>query len=244
VTLPFMRRWASQYAAQHGPQDTARHPGLLEFAALAIVAFAAYSNSFHGAFVFDSEPLIIRDPRVHQVSIETVRAIFGQSYWYPVQSYNLYRPLVKLCWLFEYAVLGNGDQPFGYHLFNFAWHILNVFLLWRLALAAELRRSVAFFAALVFAVHPVATEAVANLAGLPDLMAAAAVLGGLLLHARTAGKPGTAACRSFSLSWSVYAECRRTSTSYAGPCYSGGPCRRRHPMQRKCDRPLAGVVCF
>jgi tetratricopeptide (TPR) repeat protein len=127
------------------------------------------------------------------VTAPALRAIFEKAYWYPLPDYTVYRPLVKLSWLFEYAVLGEGDHALGYHIGNFAWHALNALLLWQLALAAGLRRAPAFFAASLFAVHPITTEAVANIAGRPDLMAAAFVLGGVLLHAKAGAPSGIAA---------------------------------------------------
>jgi hypothetical protein len=50
-------------------------------------------------------------------------------------------------------------------------------------------RKPAFFAAAIWAVHPVLTESVANVAGRADLLAAMAVLGGLLLYIRILATP-------------------------------------------------------
>ena len=67
---------------------------------------------------------------------------------------------------------------------NLALHLLNVLLLWWLAWTITRRELAAFFIAAIFAVHPIATDAVTNVGGRPDLMAAAAMLGGLVLYAR------------------------------------------------------------
>lgn len=54
----------------------------------------------------------------------------------------------------------------------------------------------AFFAAALWAVHPIGTESVTNIAGRADLLAAMAVLGGLLIYVRGAALPGLPAARA------------------------------------------------
>jgi hypothetical protein len=73
------------------------------------------------------------------------------------------------------------------------------------ALARRLLRdgAAAWFAAALWAVHPVTTESVTNVAGRADLLAGAAVLGGLLVYAR--GSAGTA--RSLTLAALCFAGC-------------------------------------
>jgi protein O-mannosyl-transferase len=159
-------------------------------ALLILVALAAYANSCRSGFVLDSEYLVLMDRRVHHCDLSNLHAILNRAYWFPEGDTSLYRPLATFSWMVNYAILGNRDQPLGYHLVNLALHLLNVFLLWWLALSVQRRRLAAFFAAAVFAVHPIATEAVTYIGGRPDLMAAAAVLGGLLLYARGAETGG------------------------------------------------------
>ncbi len=131
----------------------------------------------------DSERLVLEDPRLKAVNPDSIAAIAMQGYWGSLADLGLYRPLVTFSYLINYAVLGNGSQSFGYHAVNFLLHALNVFLVWMLA-GKTLRGDVAaFFVAAVFAVHPITTEAVTNISGRPDLMAAAFALGGLLVHA-------------------------------------------------------------
>ena len=67
---------------------------------------------------------------------------------------------------------------------NFLLHAINVWLLYELALAMFRRASPAFFAAALWAVHPIGTEAVTSIVGRADLLAAMSVLGGLLLYIR------------------------------------------------------------
>ena len=92
----------------------------------------------------------------------------------------MYRPLGTLSYLFNYAVLGNGEHPEGYHWINLLLHLGNVLLVY--ALARRLLKNFwpPVFVAALWAVHPVLTESVTNIVGRVDLLAAMAVLSGLL----------------------------------------------------------------
>ena len=160
-------------------------------AALAVLTLAAYANSFGLGFVLDAHRLILEDPRVHAVTAANLRAILGTHYWYPHAQDRLYRPLATLSFLFNYSILGNAGRPTGYHLLNFLLHAVNVLLLFELARRLFLRIGVlpAFFAAALWAVHPVGTESISNLAGRADLLSTLGVLSALVLY--TSARPLT-----------------------------------------------------
>ena len=82
-----------------------------------------------------------------------------------VRRERAYRPLTTLTYLFNFAVLGNGDRPAGYHLFNLLFHVANVLLVWRLALRITKDRWIAPVTAALWAVLPLSTEAVTNIVG-------------------------------------------------------------------------------
>jgi tetratricopeptide (TPR) repeat protein len=145
----------------------------------------AYINSFQAGFVFDNGPLLLQDPRIRAGTSSNVDLIFNQEYWYNNSTSGLYRPLATLSYLFNYAILGNGTQPAGYHAVNLALHAVNVLLLYLLLLDL-LPAGVAFAAALLWAVHPILTESVTNTIGRTDLLAAFGVLAGLLAHRQVA----------------------------------------------------------
>ncbi len=151
------------------------------YALLAAVALAAYWNSFGLGIALDGHPLL-GDERIRALTAENLRLIFTKNYWWPTPVERLYRPLTTLSFLFNYAVLGNGENPAGYHALNFLLHLTNVWLLFALARRLLDRAWPAFFAAALWAVHPIATDSVANLAGRADLLAAGGILGGLLAY--------------------------------------------------------------
>src|SRR5262245_33982247 len=86
-------------------------------AALVLLALLAYSNSFDAGFTLDNHG-ILRDPRVQQATAQNVRLIFSHGYWWPNGEAGLYRPLTTLTYLFNHAILGDGNQPGGYHWVN------------------------------------------------------------------------------------------------------------------------------
>ena len=158
-----------------------------------------YSNSFSGGFVLDNRVLILEDARVHQVSIDSLSNIVGHSYWWPVVESGLYRPVTTLSYLFNYAVLGNGNSPTGYHVVNLLLHMMNVLLVLALGLRLSRNLRLAGLVAAVWAVHPLATEAVTNIIGRADLLAAMGALAALYAHLRAREAAGSSA----QLSWMI-----------------------------------------
>jgi hypothetical protein len=150
--------------------------------ALLALTIAAYWGSFSGVIEGDAAALVSSDSRVHSATLENFQLIATRTYWSSVTTSNVYRPLVTLSWMINYAGFGNRDRALGYHIFNLTLHSINVILAWLLILRIWGEPLPAFLAAAVFAVHPVNTEAVTNIAGRADLMAATGVLTGLLLH--------------------------------------------------------------
>ena len=175
---------------QESANSARRRSGVLVAVGLCLVTLLAYSNSFHAGFVLDNRGLLLEDPRVRQASGQNLDLILHQTYWWPYGESGLYRPIATLSYLFNYAVLGDGVQPMGYHWVNLLLHLGNVFLV--LALARRLLRDYwqPVLVALLWAVHPVLTESVTNIVGRPDLLAGAAVLGGLLIYLRSADASG------------------------------------------------------
>jgi tetratricopeptide (TPR) repeat protein len=153
-------------------------------AVLLLIALAAYANSFGLGLAQDSKTIVTADSRVQAVSTDNIKAILTKNYWWPKAGDGLYRPVTTLSILINYAVLGNGPNPAGYHIVNFLLHVINVWLVYELALLLLSRAGPAFFAAALWAVHPIGTEAVTSIVGRADLLAAMSVFGGLLLYIR------------------------------------------------------------
>src|SRR5579871_3189811 len=163
---------------------------VLAAAALCVVTLLAFSNSFQAGFVFDNQALLQQDPRVQEATSQNVALIIQHSYWWPLGEAGLYRPLTTLSYLFNYAVLGDRDQPAGYHWINLILHLANVLLVYALALRLIRKFWPSVFVAAVWAVHPVLTESVTNIVGRADLLAALAILSGFLMYLKSTETSG------------------------------------------------------
>ena len=160
-------------------------------AALWIAALVAYSNSFRAGLAFDSQRVILTDSRIQADTPENVRQIWTGDYYNGTGSSALYRPLTTLTYLWNYAVLGDGPNAAGYHQVNFALHALNIALVYLLGLAVFGEAWPAFAMAALWALHPILTESVTNVAGRADLLAAFGVLAGLLCYVRSTHSAST-----------------------------------------------------
>jgi tetratricopeptide (TPR) repeat protein len=147
-----------------------------------LLTLAAYSNSFHGGFTLDGTRLLHLDNRIQQVTAQNIDRILHHTYWWPYGESGIYRPLSTLSYMFNYAVLGNGERSTGYHWTNFLLHLLNVLLVYALGLRLMGTRGRALAVAALWSVHPVLTESVTYVVGRPELLAGAGVLGGFLLY--------------------------------------------------------------
>ena len=163
---------------------------------LAIVGlvFVAYSNSFQAALVFDNASAIGEDPRIRGATAENIEAILRGRYWYGnsgrAATTPWYRPFTTFSYLVNYAVLGNGPRPAGYHWVNLALHEVNVALVYALGVLVLGETAPAWALAAIWGLHPLLTEAVTNIVGRADLLAAFGVLAGLLCHVRSASAAG------------------------------------------------------
>ncbi|HEY4837079.1 MAG TPA: hypothetical protein VIH72_00640, partial [Candidatus Acidoferrales bacterium] len=175
-------------AAQRPKSPFLKH--LVICAALGVLTFLAYSDSFHAGFVHDNRYIILADSRVREASSENINSILEHSYWWPNFETGLYRPVTTLSFLFNYAVLDNADRPEGYHWINFLLHFGNVLLVYLLALRFLRKIPPAVLAAALWAVHPVLTESVTNIVGRADLLAAMAVLSGFLMYLKSTDSQG------------------------------------------------------
>ncbi len=167
---------------EQAPDGSEAHWRTRRSVAASIVAATAalgYANALGNGFALDDNDVIARNPLVHSLS-GVVRS-FAHSYWPEATKAGQYRPLTIASFAVDWS-LSHGS-PVWLHAVNVGWHVLVCLLIWRL-LATMLAPGAAIVGALVFAVHPVHVEAVANLVGRSELMCTAFVLAALLAHRR------------------------------------------------------------
>ena len=152
---------------------------------VAFVAVAVYANSLWNVFAYDDVFIIARNDRVHHLF--ALHNILLTPYWPSFGSeLGLYRPLTILSFALQWAV--SGGAPWFFHLINVLLHAVVCLLVFRLTERLVNARA-AFAAALLFAVHPLHTEAVANVVGQAELWTAIWVLLACIVYA---GRPAGA----------------------------------------------------
>jgi len=144
----------------------------LAAAAAAIVYLPALGNRF----ALDDGSIVERNPSAHSVGA-ALRA-FDRAYWPPENGAGQWRPLVILSFAADWQV--SGGSPVWLHAANVAWHAAATALLVPV-LACYVPEEAALAGALLFAAHPVHVEAVANLVGRAEMMAAVFLFTALLL---------------------------------------------------------------
>jgi len=148
--------------------------------ALALISLGIYLPMLRADFVWDARPAILTSPYLHDASH------FADILSLRVMSRDVLdnnRPVFLLSALLDWTLWG--IHPFGFHLTNIVLHALVVVLLfaWLRRLLPGDGPGIPFFAALLFAVHPINCEAVAEVSYRKDLIAAACILGALHLAA-------------------------------------------------------------
>src|SRR5262249_58273420 len=125
--------------------------------------------------------IILQDPRVHEASSTQLHRILTQQYW-ETSTTGLYRPITTLSYLLNYAILGGGADPSGYHWLNLLLHLTNVALVYLLGVAIFERVPAAILMSALWGLHPVQSEVVTNIVGRADLLGGLSVLSALLCH--------------------------------------------------------------
>jgi hypothetical protein len=137
--------------------------------ALAIVAMGVYANSVGNGFALDDTYIIRDNDAIH--SIDNLPSSMVGTYWsFGPRKSALYRPLTIASYVIGWNVW-HGD-PHGFHAVNVALHGLVTVLVFLLLLQLGAPLAAAVGGALLFALHPVHTEAVANVVGRAELLAA------------------------------------------------------------------------
>jgi tetratricopeptide (TPR) repeat protein len=151
---------------------------------------AVYLNSLQLGLALDAAALA-EDKRIQAFTAENLMRILREPYWPPEFLLGLYRPLTTFSFLFNYSIAGSGASGASWHALNLLLHLGNAALVF--ALTRRLFASVrtAWFAAALWAIHPLGTDSVTNIGGRADLLAAAAVLGGLYWYIRRAADAET-----------------------------------------------------
>ena len=146
-----------------------------------IVAALVYANTIQNRFAYDDHHIVANNEAIQ--SLETLPGAVVSPYWPGIygRDNGLWRPTTQLILGLQWIV-SNGS-PWLFHLTNLLGHAAVTALV--LLLLAELMSLPgALVGALVFAVHPVHVEAVANIVGVGEVVSAICFLAACLVHVR------------------------------------------------------------
>lgn len=140
----------------------------------AVAGVACYSTSVGGGFVFDDKQAIVKNPDVCSTKDlpDVVSDILQNDFWgmpmKSARSHKSYRPLTVLSFYANCMV--GGLEPLGFRLTNIALHGIACLLLTLFCFRLRLSSVASLAAGLLYAVHPIHTEAVCNIVGRADLL--------------------------------------------------------------------------
>lgn len=173
--------------------DTARLTIPL-WAVAPIVAFLVFSNGLHGGLVFDDSEVVGRNPDVR--GTRDYIDLWWNDYWgnlineEGVWSCKSYRPVTVTTLRWNFML--HGQETFGYHLVNVLLHSACTLLLYFAGLEVfRGDRGMSVLAALLFATHPIHTDAIDSIVGRAEGLYGLFYLMAFLAYVRCASPRGT-----------------------------------------------------
>jgi len=160
-------------------------PAYLLIIIILLISSAVYLNALGNGFVYDDTDQVLKNNWIKDIRF--IPEIFSKNVWSFQADHsvtNYYRPMMHLIYMLNYHLFG--FAPWGFHLVNILFHAANsvlVFLIlillanWQAgSLVSEQDSTFSsallyspFIAAILFATHPIHTEAVTWVAGVPEL---------------------------------------------------------------------------
>jgi hypothetical protein len=133
------------------------HPNvktILILSAILLLTIVVYSNSLNNGFVnWDDGENVYDNISIRQLSPANIKVYFTKALL------AMYTPLVSISYALDYQI--GGLDPRIYHATNLLLHLLNITLLFFAVRLLTQRIEIAVIVALLFAVHPLNTGAVA-----------------------------------------------------------------------------------
>ena len=152
----------------------------------AVVGAIVYLNTLECGICYDDEPAIFKNKDLRPEA--SWFDLFSHDFWgadiTSSTSHKSYRPLTVATFRLNYML--HELQPLGYHLVNVLLHSAVCYLYVLLCGVVFSEVWPALIAGLLFAVHPIHTEAVAGLVGRTELLSGIFFLAAFLAYHRAA----------------------------------------------------------
>lgn len=146
-----------------------------------MIAILIYIPSFNADFTLD-DVLIVED-NTFVKSLDQIPAIWTSHYWagkVDATDTGLYRPLTLTTYNLQYAL--TGESPAAFHILNILLHALVCLMVMTMASLLFLDFRLVIISGLLFAIHPIHTEAVAGIVGRAEILAALFILTSMVCY--------------------------------------------------------------
>jgi protein O-mannosyl-transferase len=146
------------------------NPKLLKYPYLIILILIliVYVQTLRFDFVYLDDDLIILDNYDKISSLSNIVNTFSTQYGFN-QGTPYYRPVTNLSFIIDAQF--SGKSPVSYHLSNLIFNFITSSLLFLLLCRLNVKKGIALFLSLIFAVHPLLTNAVVWIVGRNDMLA-------------------------------------------------------------------------
>lgn len=156
-------------------------------AALIVIPLIVYIKVIGLDFTRLDDSIFIIENANYNKDISNIPVSFGRGLFNP-ETDIYYRPIFLVDFIIESQLFG--VNPAGYHFTNLLFHLVSVVLLFYFLNALKIRKLPAFVLSLLFALHPVLTQAVAWIPGRNDLLLMIFFLSSVLTVFKYLDKPG------------------------------------------------------
>lgn len=146
---------------------------------LALAVIVVYFSSFSFGLTELDDTIFIRDFHDFNENLQNLVGAFHRGLFDAVKD-PYYRPLFMDSMILNYTWADHGQNIASYHVANVLFHTCSVLLLYKLFIKLKVKELHAFILTLIFAVHPVLSQAVAWIPGRNDTMLAMFLLSFLL----------------------------------------------------------------
>ncbi len=141
-----------------------------------LLGLIVYANSITAPFQYDDYDTIMQNKDIR--ILKDLKSVFMHS---------LFRPVLFLTFAINYSI--SGLNPISYHIVNLILHLINIilvfFLIRRISssfINAQQSEAVALLTSLIFAVHPIGTEAITYISSRSSVLATTFFLSSFLLY--------------------------------------------------------------
>ncbi|KAJ8963524.1 hypothetical protein NQ314_005566 [Rhamnusium bicolor] len=150
-----------------------------KYITISVAAFICYCNTLWGSFVFDDSEAIVKNKDV--MPFTPIRELFKNDFWGTDitlnSSHKSYRPLTILSYRLNVLYSYNKLDAFQFHATNVILYgllcLLTIPVFELFLKKSKYNKDIldtAYFASLLFTVHPIHTESVAGLVGRADIL--------------------------------------------------------------------------